>query len=411
MHSESSVFIVSQNLRSQRLAAPAGGRITLASLTHDRSTATFSHMNGPVWIYWQLPKYHPWTLPTKCLQARRSELHRPSPALLLPASLSFSAGWEGNAGVRAHIHSPLPSQHWGDRPVPWFAGSFCICPTLTYCSVRTDNPLPFHVLCGGHFSRAAHHFLIKQYKRRITRDTAQPCWDFTLSAGCKCPYNVGFFNLVLLLPAAAIQSAENKAPRLSGPTQWLCAFASSWTNNTSVSALLETFLLWESDCVCPSAQATQRCESVPTNSAVVSGARASAAAYRTDVKACGQLPASPACPCEPLEGHRYGPTEPVSHLHRSTRGSEAEQNPSVNNYVHLCINSDAGSYRSLRIYDVTMKMSKLHLLESCSYMKSWLPLKTKELEILTFARQTWKAEQPKEHKLECKWDLKNAELF
>lgn len=34
----------------------------------------------------------------------------------------------------------------------------------TYCSVWTDNLPPFHVRCGGHFSRAAHHFLIKQEK-------------------------------------------------------------------------------------------------------------------------------------------------------------------------------------------------------------------------------------------------------
>lgn len=34
-----------------------------------------------------------------------------------------------------------------------------------------------------------------------------------------------------------------------------------------------------------------------------------------------------------------------------------------------------------------MKMSKLHFPKSCSYMKSWLPLKTKELEILVFARK------------------------
>lgn len=44
--------------------------------------------------------------------------------------------------------------------------------------------------------------------------------------------------------------------------------------------------------MCPSAQAMQRCEHVPTNSLVISGARASTAAYRTNMKVCGQLPVS-----------------------------------------------------------------------------------------------------------------------
>lgn len=154
-----------------------------------------------------------------------------------------------------------------------------------------------------------------------------------------------------------------------------------------VSALLETFLLWESDCTCPSTQAMQRCERVPTNSSVISGARASAAADRTNVKACGQLPASPVCPCEPVEGHRHGSAEPVGLLCRSTRGYKAEQGPSMYNHVHLCVNGVAGSYGSLMIYDIAMKMSKLHFPESCSYMKSWLLLKTKEPEILPFARK------------------------
>lgn len=54
-----------------------------------------------------------------------------------------------------------------------------------------------------------------------------------------------------------------------------------------VSALLETFLLWESACVCPSARAAHRHE--PVDSAAISGARASVAAYRINTKACRQL--------------------------------------------------------------------------------------------------------------------------
>lgn len=116
-----------------------------------------------------------------------------------------------------------PTQYKEDKAAIWFAESFFICPTpLTMALVQTTCS-PFHESSGGHFSKAAHHFLIQQKrkrgKKRITRDTAQSHWDFTLSVGCKCPYNVGFLNLVLLLPAAAILFAENKTPGLSRPTQ------------------------------------------------------------------------------------------------------------------------------------------------------------------------------------------------
>lgn len=109
-------------------------------------------------------------------------------------------------------------------------------PSVPLCLLQCLNsqPTPLSSALLWPFLQSCPSFLIKQQKWRITWDTAQPCWDFTLSVGCQCPYNVGFFNLVSLLPAAAIQSAENKAPRLSGPTQWLCAFASGWTNNISV---------------------------------------------------------------------------------------------------------------------------------------------------------------------------------
>lgn len=154
-----------------------------------------------------------------------------------------------------------------------------------------------------------------------------------------------------------------------------------------VSALLETFLLWESDCMCPCAQAMQRCERVPTNSSVISGARASTVPYRTDMKARRQLPASLVCLWEPMEGQRYGPAEPGSLLYRSTKGYEAEQAPPMDNYVHLCTRSVASWDGSLMIYDIAMKMSELHFPESCSYMKSWLSLKTKEPKSLVFTRK------------------------
>lgn len=58
-----------------------------------------------------------------------------------------------------------------------------------------------------------------------------------------------------------------------------------------VSALLETFLLWEFDCTCPPTQAAARGKCVALNSAAIPAARASAAAYRPNMEARRQLPA------------------------------------------------------------------------------------------------------------------------
>lgn len=200
---------------------------------------------------------------------------------------------------------------------------------------------------------------------------------------------------MLLLPTAAIQSTENKAPRLSGPTQWLCAFASGWTNNTSVFQLY-----WKPFC----------CRSVTACVPLLRQCRGASMCLRIhwwfQEHVPPQLPIEPTWKCAGSCLWAYGRTEiqacRASLLYRSTREYKAEQGPSMNNYIHPCINGVAGSYRSLMMYDITMKMWKLYFPESHSYMKSWLPLRIKEPEILLFARKAWKVEQLKKHKLECR---------
>lgn len=60
--------------------------------------------------------------------------------------------------------------------------------------------------------------------------------------------------------------------------------------------------------MCPSAQATQRCEWVPLNSSVISGARALAGLWNL----CESAQAD-ACCCEPMRD-RHRPAEPLSLL-------------------------------------------------------------------------------------------------
>lgn len=132
-----------------------------------------------------------------------------------------------------HRHTqPSPPSTWGTGQALDLQRAAPLVPLLA--RRWSSQPAPLSAALRWPFLPSCPSFPYQAVTTEITRDAAQPCCDFTLAAGCKCPYNVGFFNLVLLLPAAAIQSAENKAPRLSGPAQWLCAFASDWPNNTSV---------------------------------------------------------------------------------------------------------------------------------------------------------------------------------
>lgn len=67
-----------------------------------------------------------------------------------------------------------PTQHKEDKAAIWLVASFFICPTPVTMALVQTTCSPLLELCGGHLSKAACHFLIKQEKGRITRDTSQP---------------------------------------------------------------------------------------------------------------------------------------------------------------------------------------------------------------------------------------------
>lgn len=141
--------------------------------------------------------------------------------------------------------------------------------------------------------------------------------------GCKCPYNVGFFNLVLLLPAAAIQSAENKAPRLSGPHNGSVHLPAVGQTIPLCFSFIGNLAVVGVRLRASPRQAARRCGCVPTDSAAIPAARASAAA-REPAQKC-------LCPETKVRAatHREARQPPTD----QPRGTEQSRPPSMNNYT------------------------------------------------------------------------------
>lgn len=170
------------------------------------------------------------------------------------------------------IKERQPAQHWEDMVAIWFAEPAPFCPTPLTAVFEQATCSPFMSTVVAVSPELPIISLSSGKNQRITRDAVQACWDFTLSVGCKCPYNAGFFNLVLLLPAAAIQSAENKSTKaFKACTMTLSICQRLDKQCCRVSALLETFMLWESGCMRPPVRAVQGRERAPMNSSAISG--------------------------------------------------------------------------------------------------------------------------------------------